>query len=164
VRHERIDNVAHRIEAKLSHRDQRRSADVTFVDGRECIVPIESDSDIVVARQRGRAIGSELGFGAGDQAMIATAISELARNIVSYAVRGEITVRKLDEGSRRGILVVSRDQGQGIRDIPQAMRDGYSTSGGLGLGLPGVKRLMDEFEIESEPGRGTRVTIRKWMR
>ena len=157
--------MTHRIQAKLPPPDSRGSgSDATTVDGRDCVVPIESDSDIVVARQRGRAIGSELGFGPGDLAMIATAISELARNIVSYAVRGEIAVRKLTEGPRRGIVVVSSDHGPGIRDIPQAMRDGHSTSGGLGLGLPGVKRLMDEFEIESEPGRGTRVTIRKWMR
>ncbi|HEU5179954.1 MAG TPA: anti-sigma regulatory factor [Candidatus Polarisedimenticolia bacterium] len=132
--------------------------------GQECVVPIESDTDIVVARQQGRAIGHEVGFSPGDLAMIATAISELARNIVTYAERGEIAVRILVEGSRRGIVVVSRDQGPGIRDIPQAMRDGHSTSGGLGLGLPGVKRLMDDFEIDSAPGRGTRVTIRKWMR
>ena len=156
--------MAHRTEAKLQRIGGCSGPGVNPVDGRECIVPIESDSDIVVARQRGRAIGSDVGFGPGDLAMIATAISELARNIVTYAQRGEIAVRTLTEGSRQGILVVSRDQGPGIRDIPQAMRDGYSTSGGLGLGLPGVKRLMDEFEIESAPGRGTRVMVQKWMR
>lgn len=157
--------MADRIEAKLlAHHTGRRGSEVGPFDGRECVVPIQSDSDIVVARQQGRAIGAEVGFGGGDLAMIATAISELARNIVSYAECGEIAVRKVAEGSRCGILVVSRDQGPGIRDIPQAMRDGHSTSGGLGLGLPGVRRLMDEFEIESAPGCGTRVTVRKWMR
>ncbi len=157
--------MAHRIEAKLSQRPPGRPGlDGSAVRLQECVVPIESDTDIVAARQQGRAIGHEVGFGAGDLAMIATAISELARNIVTYAERGEIAVRTLSEGSRRGILVVSRDHGPGIRDIPQAMRDGHSTSGGLGLGLPGVKRLMDEFEIESAPGQGTQVTIRKWMR
>ncbi len=153
------------MEAKLPPQQPGRpGVDGSAVEGQESIVPIESDSDIVVARQQGRAIGHEIGFGPGDLAMIATAISELARNIVTYAARGEVGVRVLTEGSRRGILVVCRDQGPGIRDIPQAMRDGVSTSGGLGLGLPGVKRLMDEFEIDSAPGQGTRVTIRKWMR
>jgi serine/threonine-protein kinase RsbT len=134
------------------------------LDGSETIVPIESDADIVVARQKGREMGAEVGFEAGDLAMIATAISELARNIVTYADRGEIVVRKLVDGSRRGIVVISRDEGPGIPDISLAMRDGHSTSGGLGLGLPGVRRLMDDFEIESLSGRGTAVTIRKWKR
>lgn len=157
--------MTQQVEAKLTPQEARRpDRDGTPVDAEECIVAIESDSDIVVARQRGRAIGHEIGFGPGDLAMIATAISELARNVVTYAERGEVAVGRVSEGSRQGILVVCRDQGPGIRDIPQAMRDGVSTSGGLGLGLPGVKRLMDEFEIESAPGRGTRVTIRKWMR
>lgn len=133
-------------------------------DGSDTIVPIESDADIVVARQKGREMGAEVGFEAGDLAMIATAISELARNIVTYADRGEIVVRKLVDGPRRGIVVISRDDGPGIADISLAMRDGHSTSGGLGLGLPGVRRLMDDFEIESLSGRGTAVTIRKWKR
>jgi serine/threonine-protein kinase RsbT len=131
---------------------------------RESVVPIESDADIVIARQMGRAMGAELGFQPGDLAMIATAISELARNIVVYANRGEIVLSKVLEGTRRGILVVSRDLGPGIPDIPLAMKDGYSTSGGLGLGLPGVNRLMDDFKIDSAPGRGTIVTVRKWKR
>ena len=133
-------------------------------DGSETVVPIESDADIVVARQRGREMGAELGFEAGDLALIATAISELARNIVIYAERGEIVLRKHVEGARRGIVVISRDEGPGISDISLAMRDGHSTSGGLGLGLPGVRRLMDDFEIESLSGRGTAVMVRKWKR
>lgn len=125
---------------------------------------MRSDADVVIARQRGREIASLLGFSASDLALIATAISELARNIVLYAGTGEIEIGHVEQMERRGIEIVARDQGPGIRNIPQAMRDGFSTSGGLGLGLPGVKRLMDEFEIQSRPGRGTTVTVRRWTR
>lgn len=125
---------------------------------------MRSDADVVIARQRGREIASLLGFSASDLALIATAISELARNIVLYAGSGEIEIGHAEQTERRGIEIVARDQGPGIRNIPQAMRDGFSTSGGLGLGLPGVKRLMDDFEIHSRPGRGTTVTVRRWTR
>ncbi|HEY6387392.1 MAG TPA: anti-sigma regulatory factor [Candidatus Acidoferrum sp.] len=128
----------------------------------EVEVAISSDQDIVSARQRGRAMAIELGFSSGDATLIATAISELARNILSYARRGEITLKIVHPSSRQGISIVASDSGPGIRDIRQAMRDGFSTSGSLGLGLPGVRRLMDEFEIASEPGRGTIVTVKKW--
>lgn len=123
---------------------------------------INSDQDIVTARQRGRALATELGFSTGDATLIATAISELARNIVSYARKGEIALKMVNSSSRQGVLIIASDSGPGIRDIRQAMRDGFSTSGSLGLGLPGVRRLMDEFEITSEPGRGTMVTVKKW--
>lgn len=123
---------------------------------------INSDQDIVAARQRGRALAGELGFSATDSTLIATAISELARNIVSYARKGEITLKTIHGSSRHGILVVASDDGPGIPDVRQAMRDGFSTSGSLGLGLPGVRRLMDEFQIASQPGRGTTVTVKKW--
>jgi serine/threonine-protein kinase RsbT len=125
-------------------------------------VVINSDQDIVTARQRGRALAIEVGFSTGDATLIATAISELARNIVSYARKGEISLKQVHASSRQGILIVASDDGPGIRDIRQAMRDGFSTSGSLGLGLPGVRRLMDEFEIASEPGRGTTVKVKKW--
>jgi serine/threonine-protein kinase RsbT len=126
-------------------------------------VAINSDQDIVTARQKGRALAIELGFSTGDAILIATAISELARNIVSYARRGEITLKTVQAStSRHGISIMASDSGPGIRDIRQAMRDGFSTSGSLGLGLPGVRRLMDEFEILSETGRGTIVTVKKW--
>ncbi len=125
---------------------------------------MHSDADVVIARQRGREIASLLGFSASDLALIATAISELARNIVLYAGSGEIEIGPVEQKDRRGILIVARDQGPGIANIAQAMRDGFSTSGGLGLGLPGVKRLMDDFEIQSRPGRGTTVTVRRWSR
>ena len=128
----------------------------------EIRVSINSDQDIVSARQKGRMMASELGFSPGDATLIATAISELARNIVSYARRGQITLKMVNSLNRQGILVVAADDGPGIADIRQALRDGFSTSGSLGLGLPGVRRLMDEFEINSEPGRGTIVTVKKW--
>lgn len=128
----------------------------------EIRVEINSDQDIVVARQRGRVMASELGFSSGDATLIATAISELARNIVSYAQKGEIRLKGIHASSRAGILVVASDRGPGIADIRQALRDGFSTSGSLGLGLPGVRRLMDEFEIASQPGQGTVVTVKKW--
>jgi serine/threonine-protein kinase RsbT len=125
-------------------------------------VLISSDQDIVVARQKGRALATELGFSPGNSTLIATAISELARNIVSYAKHGEILLEAIPASSPEGIMVVARDEGPGIADIEQAMRDGFSTSGGQGLGLPGVRRLMDEFAIDSAPGKGTTVTIKKW--
>ena len=125
-------------------------------------IPIASDVDIVAARQEGRSLAAELGFSPTDAVVIATAISELARNIVQYARVGEIVIRAVREGVREGIVVVARDDGPGIPDIEQAMQDGFSTGGGLGFGLPGVKRLMDTFEIKSRPGAGTTVTVAKW--
>ena len=128
----------------------------------EIRVAIKSDQDIVLARQKGRAMAVELGFSTGDATLIATAISELSRNILSYARRGEIALQGVLGSSRVGIRVVASDDGPGIPDIQQALRDGFSTSGSLGLGLPGVRRLMDEFEITSQPGRGTIVAVKKW--
>ena len=123
---------------------------------------INSDKDIVLARQKGRALATELGFGSGDATLIATAISELARNIVSYAGKGQITLTRVNGVNRQGLSVIASDNGPGIPDIRQALRDGFSTSGSLGLGLPGVRRLMDEFEITSQSGRGTTVVVKKW--
>lgn len=128
----------------------------------EIRVAINSDQDIVGARQRGRTLAGELGFSSSDATLIATAISELARNIISYARRGEIKLQKAENGTRQGIIVIAADDGPGIPDTRQALRDGFSTSGSLGLGLPGVRRVMDEFEIASKPGRGTTVTVKKW--
>jgi serine/threonine-protein kinase RsbT len=128
----------------------------------EINVPIASDQDVVVARHKGRSLATELGFSASDSTLLATAISELARNIVSYAGRGEIVLRATHNSDRPGVMVVARDNGPGIASVEQALRDGYSTSGSLGLGLPGVRRLVDEFEIVSEVGQGTTVTVRKW--
>jgi serine/threonine-protein kinase RsbT len=128
----------------------------------EIRVAINSDQDIVLARQKGRALATEFGFAAGDATLIATAISELARNIVSYAHKGQITLKIVNGPSRQGLLIVASDNGPGIPDVRQAMRDGFSTSGSLGIGLPGVRRLMDEFEITSQLGRGTTVAVKKW--
>jgi serine/threonine-protein kinase RsbT len=126
-------------------------------------VPIKSDHDIIKARQKGRELAAEIGFSSTDCTLIATSISELARNIILYAKRGEINVGTLTEGERIGILVIATDNGPGIPDIRRALQDGYSTSHSLGLGLPGVKRLMDDFQIVSNGG-GTTVTVKKWKR
>lgn len=127
-------------------------------------VQINSDADTVTARQRGRALAAELGFSSSDQALVATAISELARNIVQYAHRGEIILQLIERNHKRGICVIARDDGPGIPDIERAMQDGFTTGRGLGLGLPGARRLMDEFEIVSVVGTGTTVTVKKWAR
>jgi len=128
----------------------------------EIHVPINSDQDIVAARQKGRTLAAALGFSSGDATLIATAISELARNIITYAKSGEIRLSALNGSARQGIQLVAYDKGPGIPDIPQALRDGFSTSGSLGLGLPGVRRLVDEFEIVSVESSGTTVTAKKW--
>lgn len=125
-------------------------------------VTIRSDADIVVARQEGRSLATEVGFAGSALTVVATAISEVARNIVQYAQRGEILLSVVRESGRAGILVVAQDEGPGISDVALALRDGYSTTNSLGLGLPGARRLMDEFAIVSEVGRGTTVTMKKW--
>jgi serine/threonine-protein kinase RsbT len=126
-------------------------------------VPIRSDQDIVIARHKGRTLAASLNFSSGEATLIALAISELARNIVTYARNGEIRIQALNgAASRQGIRVIARDDGPGIADIEQALRDGFSTSGSFGLGLPGVRRLVDEFQIKSERNRGTTVTVTKW--
>lgn len=130
----------------------------------EAVIPINSDIDVVAARQKGRELAAELGFVSTDSTLLATAISELARNIVRYAKHGEILIASVQSGERVGITVVARDKGPGIANISLAMQDGFSTSGGLGLGLPGVKRLMDEFHLVSDASNGTKVTIKKWKR
>ena len=129
----------------------------------ETRVPIRSDVDIVVARRAGRELGARLGFDSPDLALIATAISEVARNIVLYARHGEILLSALERGGKRGLLIIAQDQGPGISRVDLAMTDGYSTGGSLGLGLPGARRMMDEFEISSDVGKGTVVTMRKWV-
>jgi serine/threonine-protein kinase RsbT len=128
----------------------------------ETIQVVTTDADVVAARQRGRALAGHIGFTAGDQTVIAAAISELARNILLYARHGEILLEALEQSDRVGIKITARDSGPGIRDVPRAMTDGYSTSGGLGLGLPGARRLVDEFDITSEPGKGTIIVMKKW--
>jgi len=127
-------------------------------------LPISSDLDLVRAREQGRVLAGKLGFQQSDLTLVATAISELARNIVRYARRGEIILRQAQDGGVPGIVIIARDEGPGIPDVNRAMEQGYSTSGGLGLGLPGVRRIMDKFEIVSEVGKGTVVTAVKWKR
>lgn len=130
---------------------------------RETRIPIRADIDIVTARQQGRALAQQVGFVGSDLTVIATAISELGRNILSYAGSGVILLSPCTAPGRRGILVVAQDEGPGIADIELALQDAYSTSKSLGLGLPGTRRLMDEFEIVSVVGQGTTVTVRKWV-
>jgi serine/threonine-protein kinase RsbT len=130
----------------------------------ESYVKIITEWDIVAARQLGRNVAKELEFGTVDQARITTAISELARNIYLYAGQGEIRIERIDGRDKRGIKVIAADNGPGIQDIRKVMEDGYSTSGGLGAGLPGVKRLMDEFDITSSLEEGTIITTVKWTR
>jgi len=126
-------------------------------------VLIARDGDVVTARQKGRELAMQAGFLGSDLTIIATAISEIARNIVVYAERGEITFGIASDGHRRGLVVVATDNGPGIPDIEQAMQDGFSTGKSLGLGLPGARRLMDEFDIVSEVGKGTTITMKKWV-
>lgn len=125
-------------------------------------IAINSDADIVRARQVGRKLAARAGCSATDLTMVATAISEVARNIVTYAYKGEIEMRLVDHRGRRSLMIVATDEGPGIEDIERALQDGFSTGAGLGLGLPGTRRLVDEFSITSEPGRGTKVVMYKW--
>lgn len=129
----------------------------------EVRVRIQSSADIIVARHQGRALASLVGFSNSNLTIIATAISEVARNIVEYAKEGEVTIALINDGNRKGVKIVASDQGPGIADVGLVMRDGYSTGQGLGIGLPGARRLMDEFEIVSEINRGTTVTMTKWL-
>jgi len=131
--------------------------------GFEIRVTIESVEDIVVARQEGRALVQSLGFSTTQATLIATAISELARNIVLYAITGEIILSKTVNGHQVGIVIIAKDHGPGIPDLKHALMSGYTTSGGLGLGLPGVKQIMNSFDIQSEPGKGTIVTTVMWL-
>ena len=127
-------------------------------------IPIRADGDILAARQAGRSIASSLAFSPSDLTVIAAAISEVARNILVYAMQGEVQLAVTEQNGRRGVTVIARDDGPGIADVTLALQDGFSTSGSLGLGLPGARRLMDDFAIQSEMGRGTVITMRKWAR
>jgi serine/threonine-protein kinase RsbT len=131
----------------------------------ESRIAIESDADVVTARQRARELAGDLELSSTDQTLLATAISEVARNITRYATRGEVRLRVIRDGNgRAGIEVVASDDGPGIVDLERALQDGYTTGGGLGLGLPGARRLVDEFDIQSEPNHGTTVTLVMWQR
>jgi serine/threonine-protein kinase RsbT len=133
-----------------------------MTDNELTVTTIAADVDILLARRRARAVAMPLHFSISDLPLIATAIAEVARNILVYAEHGEIALKIIERGDRRGLMVIARDRGPGIADLERAMEDGFSTSGSLGLGLPGARRLMDEFDIRSAPGRGTTVTMTKW--
>lgn len=130
------------------------------MESQERIV-ITTDADIVTARSRAKELAGTLGFSRTDQTLIAAAVSEIARNIVVYAGTGDIVLRAERSDGQWGIVVVGRDEGPGIADLDQALTDGYSTAGSLGVGLPGARRLMDSLEVESTLGRGTTVTMVK---
>lgn len=125
-------------------------------------LPIATEMDVVQARQAARSWAVELGFKLVDQTKIVTAASELARNTLIYGGGGSLTLRALREDPRMGLELVFEDQGPGIADVAQAMRDGFTSGSGLGMGLGGSKRLMSDFKLETEPGKGTRVTVVRW--
>lgn len=126
-------------------------------------IDIFTEHDIVIARQKGRTLAKELGFSVVDQCRLATGISELARNIFLYAGQGTISISPIENTHNKGIEVIAKDEGPGIPDTKLVLLDGYTTSKGLGMGLPGTKRLMDEFDLKSKPNEGTTITIKKWL-
>ena len=128
----------------------------------EIVLPVRSDVDVLKARRYGSDLAAPLRYSNRERAMIVIVISEIARNTVLYAKNGSMSLKVIKQGRRRGLLIVAEDQGPGIADLDLAMQDGYTTSQGLGIGLPGAKRLMDEFEIVSEVGKGTTITMTKW--
>jgi serine/threonine-protein kinase RsbT len=127
-------------------------------------IPIINEVDVVTARASGRKMAIDIGFSTTDATVVATAISEVARNIIQHAGRGEIQLKAVHSNGKKGLLIIARDEGPGIKDLARAMQQGYSTTNSLGLGLPGARRLVDEFEIDSEVGKGTTITMRKWSR
>jgi RNA polymerase sigma factor (sigma-70 family) len=143
-----------RVVQPLLELDEQRATEIR--------IAVSEDPDIVTARQAARNVAADAGLPGTELTVVATAVSEIARNIVRFAGAGQILVEQLEETNRQGVRVVARDAGPGIVDLDQAMQDGYSTYQGLGLGLPGARRLMDEFEVVTKPGRGTTVTMTKW--
>lgn len=133
-----------------------------MIVARDETLPVRTSDDVVRVRQQARTRAVEVGFGLVDQTKVVTAASELARNTVNYGGGGTVRLQILQDAGRKGLRLTFEDHGPGIPDIDMALRDGYSTGGGLGLGLSGAKRLSNEFEIHSKPGEGTRVTITRW--
>jgi len=160
-RQREVDAARHLLECELCARLSQQLMGRGQQRDDQARIPIRTDADIVAARQGAREMATRLGFSGTELTIIATAVSEVTRNIVRFAGTGEVVV-ELIEVPRRGVQIVARDSGPGIYDVEQALTDGYSTYHGLGLGLPGARRLMDEFAIVSEPGRGTTVTMTKW--
>lgn len=124
---------------------------------------INADYDIVKVREYARDLADNIGFTTNERTLIATAVSEICRNIIEYAHDGEVTLEPSFKNQKRGITITVEDRGPGISDLKQAMQDGYSTGRGMGVGLPGTKRIMDEFDIQSEIGKGTRIVMSKWL-
>ncbi|MGW5237876.1 sigma-70 family RNA polymerase sigma factor [Monashia sp. NPDC004114] len=162
-RQKEVDAARHVLECRLCGRLSEPLTGRGQSRDDELRVPIATDADIVAARRAAREMAKRVGFGGTDLTIIATAVSEVSRNIVRFAGQGEVVFELLKE-PRQGLLVVARDSGPGIPDVQQALQNGYSTYRGLGLGLPGARRLMDEFAIVSEPGHGTTVTMTKWQK
>jgi RNA polymerase sigma factor (sigma-70 family) len=160
-RQREVDAARHLLECDICARLSEPLMERGTARDDEVCIPIRSDGDIVAARQVAREVAARLGFSRTDLTLVATAVSEVARNVVRFADSGEVVVELL-EHPRKGVRVVARDSGPGIPDVEKALMDGYSTYNGLGLGLPGARRLMDEFAIVSELGRGTTVTMTKW--
>lgn len=127
-------------------------------------LPVRGSEDVVIVRTSVRKLATELRFGIVDQTKIVTAASEIARNTIDYGRGGILRMESLDNGLRKGLRLTFTDNGPGIRDIAQAMTDGFTSGNGMGLGLGGTRRLMDEFEIASKPDEGTTVVITKWSR
>ena len=127
-------------------------------------VPLRTELDIVTVRKSVRAAAIQLGFGLPDATRITTAASELARNVFLYAGSGAVHYRVLNRSGQVGIELIVEDDGPGIANIDQAMKPGYASGNGLGLGLPGANRLMDEMEIKSDVGKGTKITLKKWLK
>jgi anti-sigma regulatory factor (Ser/Thr protein kinase) len=130
----------------------------------DVVVPIDRDEDVVRARAETRSLGGDLGFSRTDATLMATAVSEIARNVLTHASRGEIRLRPIREDLRFGLRVIARDSGPGIRDVSRVVDPHYASRDGLGLGLSGARRLMDDFEVESKRGYGTTVTMTKWRK
>jgi RNA polymerase sigma factor (sigma-70 family) len=160
-RQQEVDAARHLLECETCARISPPLLDRGQAREDEVRIPVQHDADVVAARQAVRELAAKLGFGGTDLTLIATAVSEVTRNIVRFAGSGEVVVEVLEQ-PRRGIRVIARDTGPGIQDVAKALEDGYSTYDGFGLGLPGARRLMDEFAVVSEIGRGTTVTMTKW--
>jgi serine/threonine-protein kinase RsbT len=160
-RQREVDAARHILECELCARLSEPLLQRAPAREDEVHIPVRSDADIVTARQSVRELAGRMNFNRTDLTVIATAVSEIARNVVRFAEVGEIIIEQLED-PRRGIRIVCRDAGPGIADVDRALKDGHSTYDGLGLGLPGARRLMDEFAIVSERGRGTTVTMTKW--
>lgn len=161
-RQREADAEMHLLECDFCARVGRPLLELDDQRANEVRIAVRADPDIVAARQAARNVAAETGFPSTELTVLATAVSEIARNIVRFAGAGELIVEQIEDNHQRGVRIVARDAGPGIADLERAMQDGYSTYQGLGLGLPGAKRLMDEFAVVTKPGRGTTVTMTKW--